>query len=154
MVDNTNHSTNEEGTMFNVFPIICTDHVATVSDFYRELFEFEVLFDSGWYVHLGAASDPTRQIGIVERTHPSVPVPFQRAPSGVVVSIELDDVDAIHERAVRSRYDIVFPLTSEDFGQRHFMIVDPAGTLVDVITQIEPTDEFKNYGLTSVAGEA
>jgi len=33
-------------------------------------------------------------------------------------------------------------LRSEPFGQRHFMTVDPAGTLVDVITPIPPAPEY------------
>lgn len=36
----------------------------------------------------------------------------------------------------------VLPLRSEDFGQRHFIVADPGGVLIDVITPIEPTREF------------
>ena len=37
---------------------------------------------------------------------------------------------------------VVLPLRSEDFGQRHFIVSDPGGVLVDVITPIEPSVEF------------
>lgn len=139
--------------MRNVFPTICTDTVAEVRDFYCHLLGFEPIFDSGWYVQLASVDDPTRQIGVVERTHHTVPQEFRTHPSGVLVSIELDDVDDAHRRAVESGHRIVLELRSEDFGQRHFMTVDPAGTLVDVITQIEPSDEYAQYGATSALGE-
>ncbi|THB79312.1 MAG: glyoxalase/bleomycin resistance/extradiol dioxygenase family protein, partial [Desulfobulbaceae bacterium] len=38
-------------------------------------------------------------------------------------------------------------IKSEDFGQRHFIVVDPNGILVDVIQNIEPSAEFaEQYG--------
>ncbi len=50
--------------------------------------------------------------------------------------MEVDDVDAVHACAVSAGLPIVLGLRSEDFGQRHFMTVDPDGLLVDVITVI------------------
>lgn len=136
--------------MRNIFPTICTDAVAEVRDFYRALLDVEVIFDAGWYVQLAGAEDPTRQIGIVDRTHDSVPAAFRSHPAGILVSIEVDDVDAVHERAVALGTPIALELRSEGFGQRHFMAVDPAGTLVDVITEIDPTAEYAAFGATSV----
>ena len=140
--------------MFNVFPTICAGNVAESRDFYRGLFDFDVLFDSGWYVQLAGASDPTRQIGIVDRDHGSVPAAFRNRPSGVIISIELDDVDAVPVAAVAAGHEIVMEPRSEDFGQRHFMTVDPDGALVDVITQIAPDDTMSAFGLTSAPGES
>ncbi len=34
---------------------------------------------------------------------------------------------------------IVYPVTDESWGRRRFMTRDPAGLLVDVVRQIEPT---------------
>ncbi len=36
-------------------------------------------------------------------------------------------------------------LRSEDFGQRHFIVADPNGVLVDVITPIPPTGSFAEH---------
>lgn len=129
-------------TTTSVFPTICADDVAATRDVYVDLFGFDVVFDSGWYVQLQAGADGRTQIGIVERTHASVPVAFQVRPAGVLVSIEVDDVDDVHARVVAAGMEIALPLRDEDFGQRHFMTVDPAGTLVDVITPIAPSPEY------------
>jgi uncharacterized glyoxalase superfamily protein PhnB len=139
--------------MRSIFPTICTDVVADVRDFYCELLGFEAIFDSGWYVQLASVDDPTAQIGVVERTHATVPTEFQTHPAGVLISIELDDVDDVYDRIVASGSRIALDLRSEDFGQRHFMTVDPAGTLVDVISQIEPSSEYATFGTTSLSSE-
>lgn len=129
-------------TTTSVFPTICADDVAATRDFYVDVVGFDVVFDSGWYVQLQAGADERTQIGIVERTHASVPEAFRLRPAGVLVSIEVDDVDAVHARVVAAGLDRPLSLRDEDFGQRHFMTVDPAGTLVDVITPIAPTEEY------------
>jgi catechol 2,3-dioxygenase-like lactoylglutathione lyase family enzyme len=52
------------------------------------------------------------------------------------VSIEVDDVDAVHERALAAGYEIVYPLTDEDWGLRRFFVRDPNGAIIN-ITQHE-----------------
>lgn len=125
-----------------IFPTICADEVSATRDFYIDLFGFKAIFDSGWYVQLEAPGEPKAQIGIVEREHDTVPAGFRNRPNGVLISIEVDDVDAIHARALSRGLDIKLDLRSEDFGQRHFMTVDPSGTLVDIITAIPLSGEY------------
>jgi predicted enzyme related to lactoylglutathione lyase len=48
------------------------------------------------------------------------------------VSIEVDDVDAVHERAVEAGAEIVYPLTDEDWGLRRFFVRDPNGAVLNV----------------------
>nr|BFE59175.1 VOC family protein [Dactylosporangium thailandense] len=48
------------------------------------------------------------------------------------VSIEVDDVDAVHDRAVAAGAEIVYPLTDEEWGLRRFFVRDPNGTVINV----------------------
>jgi catechol 2,3-dioxygenase-like lactoylglutathione lyase family enzyme len=48
------------------------------------------------------------------------------------VSMEVDDVDAVHDRAVAADADIVYPLTDEDWGIRRFFVRDPNGAVINV----------------------
>jgi len=125
-----------------IFPTLCATDVAATREFYVEVFGFGVVFDSGWYVQLEAPDGSNHQIGIVERDHPTVPAKFRKDPAGVILSIEVDDVDAVHERLTATGGAIALSLRDEDFGQRHFMTIDPSGTLVDVITPIPPSDDY------------
>ncbi|EWT01296.1 glyoxalase [Intrasporangium oryzae NRRL B-24470] len=48
------------------------------------------------------------------------------------VSIEVDDVDEVHARAVAAGAEIVYPLTDEDWGLRRFFLRDPNGAVINV----------------------
>jgi len=48
------------------------------------------------------------------------------------VSIEVDDVDAVYQRAVNTGSEIVYPLTDEDWGLRRFFVRDPNGSVINV----------------------
>ncbi len=52
------------------------------------------------------------------------------------MTVEVDDVDAVHERAREMGAEIAQELRDEEFGQRHFMAVDLNGLLVHVYTPI------------------
>jgi len=135
--------------MTSLYPVICSDHLTACRDFYRDLLGFQVVFDDpAFYVLLQSPADPRVQLGIVERTHDSVPPAFQAAPRGVLVTVEVPDAAAVHERARALGVSIAQPLRDEVFGQRHFMTVDPNGLLVDVVQIIPFAPEFvRRYGL-------
>ncbi|HEY8467507.1 MAG TPA: VOC family protein [Solirubrobacterales bacterium] len=127
------------------YPVICTDEVAATRDFYMRYFGFEVVFDAGWYVSLRQPGG-AYELGIVDAQHPTVPEGFRAAASGLILNFEVEDVDAEYRRlVVDGGLEPQLELRSEDFGQRHFMVVDPAGVLVDVITEIEPSPEYAQH---------
>ena len=136
--------------MRSLFPDICSDDIARSRDFYVTLFGFEVAFEIEWYVQLRAPADPNLQLAFVQLGHDSVPAGFGERPRGVLVTIETEDVDALHERALSLGVEIVYTPRSEVWGQRHFMAKDPNGLLVDVVQLIPPASEFlREHGLAS-----
>ena len=50
------------------------------------------------------------------------------------ISIEVDDVDAVYQRAMERGCAITYPLTDEDWGVRRFYLKDPAGKLLNVLS--------------------
>jgi catechol 2,3-dioxygenase-like lactoylglutathione lyase family enzyme len=125
-----------------LFPVLCSNDVAATRDFYVRLFGFRVVFDAGWYAQLQDPAAPAVQLGFVTRDHETVPERFRVVPRGVLVTVEVDDVDAIFGRARDLGLPIELPLRDEAFGQRHFMTVDPDGLLVDVVTLIPYSTEY------------
>jgi catechol 2,3-dioxygenase-like lactoylglutathione lyase family enzyme len=125
--------------MNSLFPDVCSDDPEASRDFYAALFGFEAVFENAWYVQMQMPGRPAVQIAFVRREHDSVPAPWRARPQGVLVTVELDDVDACHARARALGLAIVHPLVSEVWGQRHFMVADPDGLLVDVV-QLIPTE--------------
>lgn len=58
----------------------------------------------------------------------------------MLLNLEVDDVDAEWERL--RHLEVVLPVRTEEFGQRHFILAGPDGVLIDVITNVEPAEEY------------
>lgn len=128
------------------YPVLCTDRVAEARDFYTAHFGFDVVFDAGWYVSLRRNGEPAYELAILDSTHETLPESHRRPVAGLLLNFEVDDVDAEYQRLVtEGGLSPVLPLRSEDFGQRHFIVADPAGALIDVITEIPPSEEFAQH---------
>lgn len=125
----------------SIYPVLLTADVAAATRFYVDILGMTPTFTSDWYVSLRKEA---WELALLHAEHPTIPADHRGAPAGgVLVNLEVDDVDAEYERIVaRGGHDVVLPLRSEDFGQRHFIIAGPDGVLVDVITPIEPSGDF------------
>ena len=88
-----------------------------------------------------ASPDRSVQLAFVRAGHESIPAGYRSRPRGCLVTVETDDVDGLYERAQTRGDEIVMELRDEPWGQRHFMVRDPDGLLVDVITMIAPSEE-------------
>ncbi len=134
--------------MKSLFPDICSDALQESKDFYVSLLGFSIVFEIDWYIQLQSPHDENLQIAFVKRDHPSVPERFRHTPQGVVVTVELEQIEPYYKKAQELGLDIIQELRDEVWGQRHFMTVDPNGLLVDMVQMISPTPEFmKEYGL-------
>ncbi len=54
--------------------------------------------------------------------------------AGPGISVEVPDVDAVHARAVERGLEIAYPLRDEEWGVRRFMLREPSGALVNVVS--------------------
>jgi len=126
------------------YPVVMTERVAETAEFYVEYFGFEKVFEADWYVSLKKAdAGASFELAILDAAHPTVPEAYRNKATGLILNFEVDDVDAEYERLIRgAKLPLELDIRSEDFGQRHFITVDPNGILIDVITVIPPTDEF------------
>ena len=131
--------------MNSLFPVICVDSVADNKRFYESLLDLKCAFEIDWYVQLQSAENEFLQIAFVEKNHPSVPEPYQKPPEGVVITLEVDDADKYHNKAISLNFPITLSLRDEEFGQRHFMTTDPNGLLVDIVKLIPPSKKFSEH---------
>jgi catechol 2,3-dioxygenase-like lactoylglutathione lyase family enzyme len=107
-------------------PNIRSDRPAETRDFFVDLFGFEVVMDMGWVMTLASPSNRSVQITIVGGNDMAAPG----------ISVEVADVDAVHAKAVERGFEIAYPLRNEDWGVRRFMLRDPSGTVVNVLSHI------------------
>ena len=117
-----------------VVPDITTQHMETSRDFYVGLLGFEVAMDMGWVVNLVSPANPTAQVILMTRD--------ATAPVQPQMSIEVADVDAVHQAAVGRGEDIVHPLTDEPWGVRRFFVRDPNGIVINVVSH-QSRDEVR-----------
>ena len=124
------------------YPVIQTQDVAGTSAFFQEHFQIATAIESDWYVHLQSTVDPKVNLAVLDADHETIPERGRGVTRGMILNFEVDDVDTVHERLRDSGLAIVKPLQDEVFGQRHFIVADPNGILIDVVKPIPPAPEF------------
>jgi predicted enzyme related to lactoylglutathione lyase len=111
---------------------ICADDLAACRDFYVQLLGFVVKYNSDWYVQLGAPGPLELEFGIIKRRHDLVPKAYQTAPTGMYVTFVVPDVDEVYKKAQEMGAKVIQEPRNEFYGQRRFLVLDPAGCLIDV----------------------
>lgn len=119
------------------FPVFIVDRLDAARRFYADNFGFSPVFESDWYIHLVSPSGV--QAGFLVPDHPSQPEFFQKAftGDGMILSFEVDDVDSAYATAQANGLDVILPVRSEEWGQRHFAVQDPNGVRIDIVQATE-----------------
>lgn len=125
----------------DVFLLIITTRVAECRRFYESHFDFATTFESKVYTQLSSPPHRGRSFSLafMPARHPFgvVPqVPFDG--TGIMLTIQTADVDALHAKLVAGGVPVIHGPISEPWGQRRFDVRDPAGTYVDVVQSIDP----------------
>ncbi|MGW0250480.1 VOC family protein [Nocardia goodfellowii] len=137
------------------YPVLGTGKIAATRDFYTRWLGFEITFEADWYVSLRRQrGEKSYELALLDYTHPTVPAAYRKPVQGLLLNFEVDDVDAEWERmVVRGGIPAELEIRSEDFGQRHFIVADPSGVLLDVIMEIAPSAEFAGQFSPEYAAE-
>lgn len=122
------------------YPVLMSHDVPAAAAFYRDLVGFETTFESDWYISLRLGAF---ELAILAHDHATIPAGYGAPPRGVIVNLEVDDVDTVYRKLVsQPGVEVALPLRDEDFGQRHFIIAAPDGVLLDVIQPVPPVGEY------------
>ena len=111
-------------TINRAVPNIRSNRPAETRDFFVELLGFQVAMDMGWIATVASPANPSVQVSILGNDDPSAPG----------ISVEVADVDAVHAKAVEQGFEIAYPLRDEEWGVRRFMLREPSGTVVNVLS--------------------
>lgn len=113
-------------TVKKIVANIAAPDLDSVRDFYTDLFGLSIVMDLGWIATLASSGQAEVQISIANEGGSGTAVPD--------LSIEVDDVDAVHAKAVALGVEVVYPLTDEPWGVRRFYVCDPTGKLINVLS--------------------
>src|SRR5262249_2191319 len=109
-----------------VVPDIVSHRMKESRKFYTEFLGFDVAMDLGWVLTFASPTNPTAQITVVQKA--------EEATSQANISIEVEDVDTVHAKALELGLPIVFPMTNEPWGVRRFFVADPNGVIINVLS--------------------
>ncbi|KLK88865.1 hypothetical protein SZ63_05695 [Methanoculleus sediminis] len=119
------------------YPVVITPNLEECRDFYVEHFGFDVVFDADWYVQLKHANGI--ELGFMKPNLSTQPAFLHDAYGGEGIIVTYDVADAGREYGKAQKIEgveIVYPYTEEEWGQKHFILKDPAGIFVDIVQQL------------------
>lgn len=109
-------------------------------EFYIRHFGYKLVFESDWYIELIVPGLPSSGISF---TLPQREVGEFFNGKGLILSFEVDDVDAEHDRLKAAGLEIYQNLQDKPWGERSFVINDPNGVHIYIYKSIPPTAEYQ-----------
>ena len=116
-----------------------TEKLQESKDFYMNHFGFKLAYESDWYIELVT---PEGDAGI------SFTLPQREEGEffngkGMILSFEVEDVEAEYNRLKEDNVTIYQELQDIPWGESSFVVDDPNGVHVYLYNLIEQTDEYK-----------
>jgi catechol 2,3-dioxygenase-like lactoylglutathione lyase family enzyme len=111
-------------TIIRAVPNVKSNQPAETRAFFVDLLGFEVAMDLGWVATVASPTNPSVQVTIIGNDDMAAPG----------ISVEVTDVDGVHAKAVEMGLEVVYPLRDEEWGVRRFMLREPSGTIVNVLS--------------------
>lgn len=103
-------------------------------------FNFQLIYESDWYIELVTANEPVNGISftLAQRQVDEV---FNG--KGIIISFEVDNVDAEYERLKAAGLQIQQDMQDKPWGERSFVVNDPNGVHIYIYNLIPPTPEYQ-----------
>lgn len=105
---------------------IKTHDFSVANRFYQEILGLDILMDHGWIRTLGNYEESMVQISFAEQGGNGTEVPD--------FSIEVDNVDEIHDEMKKAGFQIIHEITNEEWGVRRFFVKDPFGKSINILS--------------------
>jgi catechol 2,3-dioxygenase-like lactoylglutathione lyase family enzyme len=114
---------------------IVTRQLKESKTFYERVLNFGVTFENDFYV-LMHTPNHSSEISFLLPEHPTQQPLFHKAfaRAGMYLTIEVPDVDSEYKRIKALGVPIMIDIRNEEWGDRHFAIVDPNGVGIDIVT--------------------
>jgi predicted enzyme related to lactoylglutathione lyase len=114
---------------------ICSERLKESRDFYTDLFDFNVDYDSDWFIHLISKSKQL-ELGIIDINSELVPDEIRKQPTGTYITFVVDDVDEVFEIAKEKKYEVLQNPDNTFYGQRRMLLKDPNNYVIDISSPI------------------
>jgi len=142
----TDSSSQKKTTMSyqDVYSVFITKDLKASKEFYTKWFDFEIVFESGFFILFSSGGTKPLSIAFMSEKHPSSPPsnPALNSKAGVFLTLQVDDAKSFYEKLKKAGLKIYYELKDEPWGQRRFGVIDPNEMYIDIVEQIEPEKGF------------
>jgi len=115
---------------------IITDKLEETKSFYVNKLGFTIVWEADWFMLL-ATPNEADTISFLSPKHLNQELSNFREPfsgKGIYLTVEVDNVDLYFEEIKKSGIDIALNIRSEEWGDRHFAVIDPNNIAIDFVT--------------------
>jgi catechol 2,3-dioxygenase-like lactoylglutathione lyase family enzyme len=107
---------------------IAAEHVDHAKRFYADVLGLHVVMDHGWILTFAGEGNAAPQISIATEGGSGTPVPD--------LSIEVDNLEEVHQRVLAAGLPIEYGPKSERWGVTRFYVRDPFGRLLNILAHV------------------
>jgi catechol 2,3-dioxygenase-like lactoylglutathione lyase family enzyme len=104
---------------------IAANNIEAARAFYGNILGLDLVMDLGWIQTFAAKGCATPQISIASEGGSQTPVPD--------ISIEVDNLDEIHQSVISAGYALEYGPVLEPWGVKRFYVRDPFGRLLNIL---------------------
>lgn len=118
--------------IFRIVPNIYSDDALKSKEFYIGFLGMKLAMDMDWILTFVSEENPTAQVSIFKNKSNT---PLNN--SAIFLSIELENVDEIHQTAIEQNIEIVYPIRNEPWGVRRFFVKGPNGETINILSHLK-----------------
>ncbi len=107
---------------------IAADRTTVAKAFYCDVLGMTVAMDIGWILTFTADATAPPQISVATEGGSGTAVPD--------MSIEVDDIDDVHRRAMAGGFAIEYGPVTEPWGVKRFYVRDPFNRLLNILAHV------------------
>ena len=104
--------------------------------FYTDKLGFQIVWEADWFLLLSTPNEMDT-ISFLAPNHPTQTIKNFQEPyskTRVYLTIEVGNVDEYYKEVKANKIPIALELQNEEWGDRHFAIIDPNNIGIDFVT--------------------
>ena len=116
---------------------IITKKIDESKKFYTEILDFEVKFESDWFILLNVNNKPYNELAFMlpEQTQTRKTYFQEEYNKGLWLILEVENIHSFYEKIKTKKVKIDLELIEEEWGDIHFTILDPNGIGIDIVQE-------------------
>lgn len=112
-----------------IVPNIYSNDLEASKKFYHDFLRMDILMDRGWVITFASRKNPLAQVNVLENQKQE-----EINNDRIFLSIEVNDVNKMHQKAQKLQLEITYPITDEAWGVRRFFVKDPNGATINLLS--------------------